>query len=179
MIRLHGGHEQLEDAGAATILIVSENPAHRQVIGRILCQAGYRVIEATGGEDARRAVSAEDKPELLLIGPDILSRTGLDLLLWLRAEHHSMRLLATAGSLSKLNWINRHLDDVAVLVNPFTNAQLTRAISRLLEREPAAGEPNLLSERFEARDPLLREENFGHLQHRFSATSPRAIPSRS
>ena len=56
-----------------TILNVDDNDAARYSISRILCHAGFDVIEAANGEDALR-LAKEEKPDLILLDinlPDI------------------------------------------------------------------------------------------------------------
>src|SRR5579862_2770214 len=51
---------------AANILIVDDNPANLDVLGRVLESQGHRVMAASGGELALRVAAAE-RPELVLL----------------------------------------------------------------------------------------------------------------
>ncbi len=69
----------------ATILIVDDHPANREILVRLLASQGHRMLEASDGEEALAVVRAE-RPELIIT--DILMPTmdGYELVRQLRAD---------------------------------------------------------------------------------------------
>jgi two-component system cell cycle response regulator DivK len=57
-----------------TVLLVEDNPHNRKIFSGMLAHAGFRVVEATDGNEAMKLVVAE-KPHLVLMD---LSIPGID-----------------------------------------------------------------------------------------------------
>jgi CheY-like chemotaxis protein len=51
-----------DQPAVATILVVDDSTAIRRLIGRSLLEAGYRVVEASSGPDARPRVDHRRQP---------------------------------------------------------------------------------------------------------------------
>jgi two-component system cell cycle sensor histidine kinase/response regulator CckA len=60
-----------EDELPAVILVVDDEPAVNQVVGRYLRHLGYQVLEATSGEDALEAVRRQ-RPRVNLVLSDVV-----------------------------------------------------------------------------------------------------------
>lgn len=65
-----------EDVRPAVILVVDDEPAVNQVVGRYLRHLGYRVLEATAGEDALEAVRRQ-QPRVNVVLSDVVM-PGMD-----------------------------------------------------------------------------------------------------
>lgn len=65
-----------EDVRPAVILVVDDEPAVNQVVGRYLRHLGYRVLEATSGEDALEAVRRQ-RPRINVVLSDVVM-PGMD-----------------------------------------------------------------------------------------------------
>jgi two-component system, cell cycle response regulator len=49
------------------VLVAEDNPVSRKVVGSMLSKWGYEVVMATNGDEALRALQAEDGPELAIL----------------------------------------------------------------------------------------------------------------
>ncbi|MBI4704455.1 MAG: response regulator [Deltaproteobacteria bacterium] len=63
-----------EPCGAATVLVVDDEPAVRELFARVLPGEGYRVVTAASGSEAV-AVALRVRPELMLLD---LAMPGMD-----------------------------------------------------------------------------------------------------
>jgi PAS domain S-box-containing protein len=61
------GEPQAPPRGTETVLLVEDDPMARQVIGRRLAELGYRVLEASDGEEAVALLERGDPPPQLVL----------------------------------------------------------------------------------------------------------------
>lgn len=99
-----------ESTGArGTVLVIDDDPTIRLVVNRTLTRAGFDVIEATGGVNAKELLATQ-VPDVVLLDMMMPDIDGLTLLTWMR-EDASLRalpvLLLTA------------MDDMDTLVKAF------------------------------------------------------------
>jgi two-component system, cell cycle sensor histidine kinase and response regulator CckA len=124
--------------GTETILLVEDEDAVRTIVSTVLQQAGYKVLEASGGRAAIDMASAHAEPIHLLITDVVMPEMGGRKLV----EH----LLAARPGL-KVLYLSGHTDDalvrhgvltadVAFLQKPFKIRALTTKVREVL----AAGE---------------------------------------
>jgi putative two-component system response regulator len=69
----------------ATILIADDNVIDRRILRAILEKGGYRVIDASNGEDALR-LAREDRPDLALLDVVMPTLSGYDACSALKAD---------------------------------------------------------------------------------------------
>ncbi|HEX5110908.1 MAG TPA: response regulator [Vicinamibacterales bacterium] len=69
----------------ALVLVVDDDPAARQITGRLLRKAGWRVIEAENGRVALRRVE-EERPDLILLDLNMPEMDGFSLIDALRRD---------------------------------------------------------------------------------------------
>src|SRR5690606_38621252 len=88
----------LPSTGTETILVVEDEAAIRAVVRRVLERAGYVVLEADSGHEARRRI-AEHAGLLHLVMTDLVmpGMTGAELAAELRRTHPEIRILLTSG----------------------------------------------------------------------------------
>lgn len=64
--RKSGSHEILDHHQLPTILLVEDTEDNRQMMRKLLEMSGYRVVEATNGEEAVK-ITKEERPKLILM----------------------------------------------------------------------------------------------------------------
>ena len=119
-----------------TILLVEDEAGVRQLAKRILDRAGYRVLEASNGEDAERLFVNHSGPIDLLVtdvvmpgvgGPELLSR--------LRVRAPALRVLYMSGYTEQSTVQKAGIDDGLPFVQkPFTAGEFVRQVREALDR---------------------------------------------
>ncbi len=122
-----GGHE--------TILLVEDQPALRDLGARVLGGAGYRVLTAAGGDEARRLLD-EHRGHVDLLITDVVmpGMSGRQLSQRVAADHPAVRVLFMSG----------YTDDAALhdgvvartthfIAKPYTVEALTRKVRQILD----------------------------------------------
>src|SRR5262245_53522869 len=97
----------------ATIMVVQDEFLLRMATAADLRERGYRVIEAFGADDARRALDARDPIALVVLDITMAGEmTGFALARWILAHHPQTKVLVTAA-------VNPDGDDIPILNKPF------------------------------------------------------------
>jgi signal transduction histidine kinase/ActR/RegA family two-component response regulator len=123
--------------GRATVLLAEDNPMVRNVVARMLREAGYRVLEGTDGENALEVAAGESGAIDLLVTDLAMGRMGgIELAKRLGQLRPAVRVLFISGfswdsSLPALN-PERGVD---FLQKPFTPDALIACTARLLAAE--------------------------------------------
>ncbi|BBH66551.1 hypothetical protein ACTI_32360 [Actinoplanes sp. OR16] len=128
------GHVRIDGQGE-TLLVVEDEDALRDVAGRILTGAGYRVISADCGERALDVAAGHDGTIDLLVSdvvmPGMLGKELAERLVMARPETrvlfmsgYAQPVLASEGTLE---------DGVALLEKPFTANDLLTAVRKRLD----------------------------------------------
>jgi CheY-like chemotaxis protein len=120
--------------GTETVLVVEDNAAVRTAICRILRRAGYDVLEAEDGADAR-AICGDSRRAIHLLITDVVMPkvSGPDLAIELVAARPEMKVLFMSGYSGHA--ITRHgvlRDGVSFLHKPFSPASVTHAVREVL-----------------------------------------------
>jgi CheY-like chemotaxis protein len=120
------------NGGGATVLLVEDEDALREVTARILRRSGYQVITATDGSDALATAQAYDgRIDILLtdvIMPGMLGKDLADTIVTIRPDitvvfmsGYAQPVLTSHGTLAP---------DVHLIEKPFTRETLLAAIQR-------------------------------------------------
>jgi two-component system cell cycle sensor histidine kinase/response regulator CckA len=110
----------------ATILLVEDEPAIRQLMATALERAGYRVVQAKNGAEALKRF--DETVDLLLTDLRMPYVSGNALIAELRQRRHSLKVLAfSAFPAEPLG------PGVAFLSKPFLHADLLRAVESVLK----------------------------------------------
>ncbi len=128
-------------AGTETILLAEDQPEVRSVACAVLTRYGYRVLEASCGEEALEVLRGHREPVHLLLSDVVMpSMSGPELARLVQLQRPGIRVLFASGYTDDA--IVRHgvLDPgVAFLQKPFTPTALLRKIRELLDAPMAAG----------------------------------------
>lgn len=120
------------------ILIVDDEPALLNVVGRMAERLGYSAVTTLNGRDALRIVE-EDDIDLLLLDVVLRDITIVELVNRITAIRPNRRIVLMSGHFQHLevNISGR----MPFLQKPFTIQELREALDRANTREPAATAP--------------------------------------
>lgn len=125
------------DASPSVILLVDDEPAVREVVRRHLERFGYKVLAASGGEEALRM--SEDSPDAIgVIVTDIImpGTHGPELAAQIRAKRPNIGVVFMSGYAEEAV---SERGEIAIqgefLAKPFTVEALVGAIGRAVERQ--------------------------------------------
>jgi PAS domain S-box-containing protein len=119
-----------------TVLLVEDDPGTRQVAGRILDHAGYRVLEAANGDDAEKLFARHaDSVDLVLTDMVMPVCGGRELSRRLRQRTPAVRLLYMSGCTEQSAVHQAGLDrHIPFVEKPFTAAELVTQVRNALDR---------------------------------------------
>ena len=118
---------------AASILIVEDDPAVREMIAEYLDGHGYAVAQAASGEAMRRALAAK-VPDVVLLDVNLGGEDGLSLARYLR-EHHDLGIImvtAAGDVVDRVVGLEVGADDY--VAKPFDPRELLARLKSLLRR---------------------------------------------
>ncbi len=129
----------LTKRGAATVLLVEDEPAVRDLSRQILERHGYRVLSAANGHDALTV--AAESPDISILVTDVMmpEMNGWQLAQKLLELRKGLKVLFVSGYSRDTSMPNR-LDPqcMAWLQKPFSPARLADQVHSLLRSESAA-----------------------------------------
>jgi len=118
-------------AGAATILLVEDEPAVRRLFARALVRAGYRIFEAGDGEEAMRVFDEhEESIDMLLTDMRMPHMGGAELARQLRGRRPTVKLLCISGY-PGADTVDSNVD---FLAKPFSGVALLAKVREVLDR---------------------------------------------
>jgi CheY-like chemotaxis protein len=122
--------EAASTADPPTVLVVDDEPSVRMLVGRMLTEAGYRVLTAMNGPDALQTLRTSGPVQVLLSDLRMPQMTGVQLATEVRQLLPAARVLLMAAFPSEdpLAW--------PVVVKPFPPGLLETEIRRILADEP-------------------------------------------
>src|SRR5689334_7141468 len=97
-----GNGDPLDAEWDATILVADDDGIARRVLSRILDHAGYTVVEAADGSDARKLVGVA-YPDLLILDINMPGTDGIDLCREVKADSRTrlVPVIHVTGSTSR------------------------------------------------------------------------------
>jgi two-component system chemotaxis response regulator CheY len=117
-----------------TIMTVDDSSSVRQMVSFTLKQAGYNVVEATDGVDAKRKLSAA-KVHMLITDLNMPGLDGIGLTSWVRANPQykfiPIILLTTESQASKKK-AGKEAGATGWIVKPFKPEQLLAVVKKVL-----------------------------------------------
>ena len=129
--------EQADARPPATILLVEDEEAVRRFTKRVLERDGYRVLEAATPEDALSCAERGERLSMLLTDVVMPRMSGGQLADRVKNIHPNLPVLFMSGYPSKLVMPDGSVDPSTPLISkPFTAAQLTEIVQRILKSSP-------------------------------------------
>ena len=119
----------------ASILIIDDNAALREVLRVGLETAGHSVREMRNGRDGILAFRKEPY-DLVITDIYMPERDGLELIEALRRTHPQVKILAMSGASGTMDYLNkaRSLGAAMVIRKPFVMPMLLKAVAELLRQ---------------------------------------------
>jgi DNA-binding NtrC family response regulator len=114
---------------AETILVASSDALQRSLVAKYLRECGYRVIEATGVEEAKIAIEHE-QIDLVVADTEMRDGTGFDLSSSVKMRGIDIQVLLTQ-SVAKTAQLAGDLCEQGPLDQPYHPQQLVDEIKRL------------------------------------------------
>jgi signal transduction histidine kinase/CheY-like chemotaxis protein len=123
--------------GTETILLVEDQTEVRAVARAALMRHGYRVLEASGGEEALGIVARHGRDiDLLLTDVVMPAMSGPELAAQIHQRYPDLRVLYASGYTDDAMGRHGVLDaDVAFIQKPFTPQQLLRKVRDILQAQ--------------------------------------------
>ena len=123
-------------AGSERILVVEDEPAIRQLVRRLLKNAGYDVVEAGSGKEALSLIAERDGPPIELILTDLVmpGMSGAQLAAALDRDHPHVKILLATGysSGTVADRLPAHRE-WNVIGKPYAIDHLLREVRRVLD----------------------------------------------
>ncbi len=124
--------------GSETILVLEDDVSVRHLSVQALRRFGYDVIEAAGGDDAKRLLAERDQPQIDLLLTDLVMPeiSGRNFANWLRQSSPQTKVVFVSGYLDdSLHPHDRRDPETGFLPKPFTAGQLAAKVREVLDEE--------------------------------------------
>ena len=126
--------------GNETVLLVEDEDAVRGLLRQFLTGQGYRVLEASDGEEAVKLVGQEEAPIDLMLSDIVMpGMSGTELAEKLGQMQPSVRVLLMSGYTERLEgFVDRGTGKGGVnfLQKPFSMEALARKVREILDEAP-------------------------------------------
>lgn len=141
-----------------TILVVDDEPIVRDVVVRYLERDGYRTLQATSGDDARRLLEREP-PSLVVLDVMLPGVSGLELCRWIRSRSDLPIVMLTALGEEADRIVGLELGADDYLTKPFSPRELAVRVRNLMRRsaQPIAAKTQKIAFGDVVIDPVARE----------------------
>ena len=117
----------------ATILVVDDDPAVREVTVGSLQSLGYRTLAAQDGHAALAMLAGSDCIDLLIVDVAMPGLNGIEVVRRAREDHHAMRALFVTGYAASYR---AELGGDILLEKPYGMSRLAEAVKTVLEDDP-------------------------------------------
>ena len=114
----------------ATVLLVDDDPAVREVTAAMLEDLGYRVVEAEGGAAALELLSVGNRVDVLLADFSMPGMSGMQLLREATARRPELPVLLVTGYADDKTLAA--LGEERLVLKPFRNEELARKVRMAL-----------------------------------------------
>jgi CheY-like chemotaxis protein len=119
-------------ADRPVVLVVDDEAPIRQIERRLLEQAGYQVIDASGAAEALALLHDGKEIDLLIADLEMPGVSGDEMVRRIRAERPDLKVLYVTGYIDHLMDARPLWDGEAFLDKPFSMNGLVEAVSLLV-----------------------------------------------
>ena len=130
------------DGGAGKVLVIDDDPAARQLLGRMLEKEGFQVIEASGGEEGI-ARARREPPDLITLDVLMPGIDGWGVLAELKSDPRLAPIPVVMATITDDRQLGFSLGAVDYLSKPIDRAKLREIVGRY-RRDPGAGASEVL-----------------------------------
>jgi CheY-like chemotaxis protein len=122
------------------ILVVEDEKAVRTLCRYVLENAGFRVLEAANGIEAREILQTNDDISLLLCDLVMPMMSGPDLVQEILPQRPGLKVLYMTSYADEQRLLDEHIREwgCSLLHKPFTTSQLVSRVRSLLQALPIA-----------------------------------------
>jgi len=124
----------VEVDSAPTVLVVDDDPTARELLSANLKGAGYRLLQASSGDEAL-SLARSTRPDAITLDVMMPKPDGWDVLSALKADAELRDIPVVIVTMLSDRGIGLSLGAVEVLTKPVERAQLTALIHNLVRRE--------------------------------------------
>lgn len=122
------------------LLVVDDDDEVRQMLMRLLVAEGFRVSEATTGEEVTKALATRP-PDLIVLDVMLKNENGFDLLTTIRRAHETPVILLTGRDRENDRVLGLRLGADDYVVKPFSPDELVARIASVLRRSSTRIQP--------------------------------------
>ncbi|MEP6573430.1 MAG: PAS domain S-box protein [Gemmatimonadota bacterium] len=122
-----------DQGGNETILLVDDEEVIRDVAARILRQSGYRVIAASGPDEALALLSHTPRIDMVMTDVVMPAMNGRELVERLLQIRPTLKVLFTSGYSEGVHLPLKSGDSHAYLAKPFSSEELRRMVRSVLD----------------------------------------------
>ena len=124
--------------GSETVLVVADTRGRRGILAGVLRQYGYQVLEASDMVEAQYLAKTCPRIHLLLMDLFSPENHHVRLAQWFRATYPRIKVLVASDGVWEF-YIDLDISQqIALLAKPFTPAELTSMVRRVLGRAGSA-----------------------------------------
>jgi CheY-like chemotaxis protein len=132
---------RIEPAGVPrkpTVLVAEDVPLVRMMVADFLRKAGFQVIEAGDGEEAKRVIEMGFPVQIVVSDVHMpgASMDGLDLARWTHRHRPDLKVILTSGVVTTLDPADERFHQGPLLQKPFKPEELERRVRSALADLP-------------------------------------------
>lgn len=123
-------------AAGPTVLVVESDVLIRMAVSAYLRECGFKVIEATGGEEATRILQTGTPIDVVFSDVGTPGQAdGFGLAQWIRRERPETKVILTSGVKRSAQDAGELCEHGPILAKPYEHGDLERRIRLMLARE--------------------------------------------
>lgn len=143
-------HKHLLHSRTATILLVDDDKAVREVASELLEDAGYTILQAENAHAAMRLIESHSEIDLVFSDVRMPGQVdGVGLARWIRRVHPELLVVLVSGYVEPESLLRKTEVD-AILQKPYTNTDVLGRLETLLSRRGRHGGSRPFSDRASA-----------------------------